>query len=154
MEGWATCRDASGLIGRKVAREAPPQELSLRRLEAQKEAAESRITAMKAKIGRKNEEEMDDAEDDDEPVRDEYENRIVVKFFWKQLGQPTDPEEWKYRDGVISVIRRRMRKGAPTPRTVERTLQRLAEDENDGCSSRQAAAGHACSRTRRTCTLA
>ena len=66
-----------------------------------------------------------------EVARDEAENRIVIKYFWKQLGSPTDPEEWKERDGVIGVIRRRMGKGAPTPRTVERTLKRLAEDEND-----------------------
>ena len=71
-------------------------------------------------------------EEYDDLERDEYENRVVIKFFWKQLGSPTDPEEWKQRDGVISVIRRRMGKGAPVPRTVERTLQRLVEDGTAG----------------------
>ena len=66
-------------------------------------------------------------EDDDVP-HDEAENRVVVKFFWRQLGSPTDPDEWKRRDGVISVIRRRMGAGAPVARTVERTLQRIVED--------------------------
>ena len=58
----------------------------------------------------------------------------MVKFFWQQLGKPTDPEEWKHRNGVISVIRRRMGAGAPAVATVERTLKRLAEDEDDELS--------------------
>ena len=55
---------------------------------------------------------------------------MVVKFFWKQLGKPTEPDEWKGYHGVISLIRRKMGEGAPTIRTVERTLERLVEDEN------------------------
>ena len=50
--------------GNKCSTPAPV--LSLRRLEAQKEAVEARITEMKAKIGRRYDEKMDGAEHDDE----------------------------------------------------------------------------------------
>lgn len=74
------------------------------------------------------------------PERDEAENRVVVKFFWKQLGCPPK-DEWKARHGVISLIRRRMGAGAPTPRTLERTLERLAEDEKCDLYSTQHGGG-------------
>ena len=75
---------------------------------------------------------VEGADDDVETAtRDDYTNRVVVKFFWTQLGKPTDPDEWKHRNGVISLIRRRMGAGAPAPRTVERTLHRLVADEED-----------------------
>ena len=48
------------------------------------------------------------------PLRDDGLNRSVVKFFWQQLAEPSDPEEWKGRDGVIVRIRRRMGAGAPS----------------------------------------
>ena len=88
-----------------------------------------------------------EAEDEDKPARDEAENRVVVKFFWNQLGRPPK-DEWKNRHGVISLIRRRMGAGAPTVRTVERTLERLVEDEHskgadsDGCMEERPAGAH------------
>ena len=85
------------------------------------------------------EEELESEEEEDSsPVAaNHYENRIVVKFFWQQLGSPMDPDEWKDRDGVISVIRRRMGKGAPSMETCRRTLLRLVDDEDDDMSSKQ-----------------
>ena len=107
-----------------------PKTKKRRRLLAKKEIIDARLAALDEE-----EPEPSEEEDTEQPARDEYENRVVVKFYWKQLGKPVDPDEWKGRDGVISVIRRRMGKGAPEIRTVERTLQRLVEDENDDLSS-------------------
>ena len=111
----------------------PAEELNLQRLEAKRDALDALISAKKATLA----ESPQSNDNGDEPVQhDDYENRIVVKFYWKQAGCPTDPEDWKWRDGTISFIRRRMGKGAPARNTVERILKRLAEDENDDLASR------------------
>ena len=83
----------------------------------------------------------DHNEDDQAPERDDATNRVVGKFFWMQLGKPTDPDEWSGRYGVISLIRRRMGAGAPSNHACKRTLQRLAEDENDDVSQRVTGGG-------------
>ena len=41
------------------------------------------------------------------------EKRVVIKFFYGMLGRPAE-EEWGRRDGVISIIRRRMGTSAPS----------------------------------------
>ena len=66
---------------------------------------------------------------------------MVVKFFWKQCGSPTDEAEWKGRNGVISLICRRMGAAAPEPRTVERVLKRLVEDVDADVSMRRSGPG-------------
>ena len=76
---------------------------TVRRLEAQKEVIEAKLARLK---GRQQPE--PEPEDEADASRDDYTNRVVVKFFWQQAGKPTDPAEWKHRNGVISVIRRRM----------------------------------------------
>ena len=85
--------------------------------------------------------EDDEAEEDEAPERDDATNRVVVKFFWVQLGKLTDPNEWTGRHGVISVIRRRMGAGAPSNHACKRTLVRLTEDENDDVSQRVTGGG-------------
>ena len=93
----------------------------IRKLEAEVEAKQATLARLEGwQTARPEAEEQDDA-----APRDEHMNRVVVKFFWTQLGKPTDPEEWKHRNGVISVIRRRMGAGASAVATVERTLKRL-----------------------------
>ena len=47
------------------------------------------------------------------------EKRIVIKFFFEMYGSPAE-EEWGRRDGVISVIRRRMGTSAPSVQMVRR----------------------------------
>jgi hypothetical protein len=34
-------------------------------------------------------------------------NRMAVKVFWQQMKKPTDPAEWRGRDGVIAVMLQR-----------------------------------------------
>jgi hypothetical protein len=103
----------------------PPYPLTKSALLSRIQRDQARLAALEAV-----EEVVDPEEDNESPERDYAENR-VVKFFWKQLGSPPDAAEWKGYHGVISLIRRRMGAGAPGIRTVERTLMRLVEDEND-----------------------
>ena len=70
-----------------------PKTKQRRRLLAKKEIIDARLAAI-------DEEQREPEPEEDDLERDEYENRVVIKFFWKQLGSPTDPEEWKQRDGV------------------------------------------------------
>lgn len=107
----------------------PAAEMSKRRLLAKRARIDEQLAALEAADGA--EPDLQEGPEDEERAVDHGENRIVVKFFWQQLGSPADPDEWKGRDGVISVIRRRMGKGAPSARACERTLLRLVEDEND-----------------------
>jgi len=104
----------------------PPYPLTKSALLSRIQRNQARLAALEAV-----EEVVDPEEDNESPERDYAENRMVVKFFWKQLGSPPDAAEWKGYHGVISLIRRRMGAGAPGIRTVERTLMRLVEDEND-----------------------
>ena len=99
---------------------------------------EREIEARKASLAKLRDEvdEAEESEDEVETVRDDATNRVVVKFFWNQLGKPTDPETWHGKGGVISLIRRRMGAGAPSVHACKRTLERLAEDENDDVSRR------------------
>ena len=110
--------------GKKQGNKNPRQ--TQRRLEAQLEDIQAKLAKIKGQ-------QPTQQEPAEEPAasRDDYTNRVVIKFFWVQQGKPTDPEEWKHRHGVISVIRRRMGPGAPAVATVERTLQRLVDDESD-----------------------
>ena len=108
------------------------KEMTKRRLLAQREEIDAKLAAMD------DDGEAPEPEEVEHASVSEAENRVVVKFFWRQLGSPTDPEEWKDRNGVISVIRRRMGADAPAPRTVKRTLLRLVADEDDDLSSRKA----------------
>lgn len=82
-----------------------------------------------------------DADDADGSGMDHGLNRLVVKYFWQQLGSESEKSEWHGRDGVIAAIRRRMGAGAPTARTVERTLERLVEDEHVDLTSTRHAGG-------------
>ena len=121
-QNWSKGRDDS-----KHGNKNP--NLTLNRAIARRDAAQEVIDRLtKGQSGQQQPE--PDAEDGDAPPRDEADNRVVVKFFWRQLGSPADEEDWKHRHGTIALIRQRMGAGAPTPRTVERTLRRLVEDEN------------------------
>ena len=60
---------------------------------------------------------------------DDREKRVVVKFFFEQLGSPPE-EDWSNRDGTISLIRAKMGESAPAVQTVRRTLLRIREEED------------------------
>lgn len=68
---------------RKPGNKNPTQ--TKRRLEAQLEVIQSKLARLNGRSTRQQEPE-------DEPVaRDDYMNRMVVKFYWLQLGKPTGP---------------------------------------------------------------
>ena len=83
-----------------------------------------------------------EAEDTEQPTRDDAMNRVVVKFFWQQFGKVTDPDLWSGKGGVISLIRHRMKSAAPSVEACRRTLERLAVDENDDVSRKMLCATH------------
>eukprot|EP00966_Prymnesium_polylepis_P194772 4515139-Prymnesium_polylepis.1 len=57
-----------------------------------------------------------------------------------RFGKPKDPDSWKGRNGVISVIRQKMCAGAPKMESCRLTLlQRLAEYETDDVSRKTVA---------------
>ena len=66
-----------------------------------------------------------------EPIRKDFgDQRVVIKFFYEALGSPPK-DAWAGRYGTIGQIRLRMGDCAPESRTVERTLIRLSEDDDD-----------------------
>ena len=72
----------------------------------------------------------------------EPEKRLVVKFFYEQLGSPPE-EDWSGPDGAILEIMRRMGSSAPSRQMVYRTLVRLAEGDDDIQRSRKGGNGQA-----------
>ena len=71
---------------------------------------------------------------------DDSEKRVVVKFFFEQLGCPPE-EDWSGRYGTIALIRQRMGSSAPCPATVRRTLLRLVEGDEDVAATRRGGTG-------------
>ena len=134
-------------------------EHDLERMEARYELLGAKIAAKKAQ------KQPADKPEEDTIDRDDGLTRSAIKYWWQRLGSCTDPVKWAGVNGVISVIRRKLStgpyheavKGAPDPRTVKHTLERLAEDKDADVtcySSGAQAAGRAHSRTRSTCTSA
>ena len=101
---------------------------TLRRLEAEIELRQAKVAALKAGVPA--------AEEPAEEPRDDALNRLVVKYFWTQMGKTTDPAEWVGRGGVAGMVRLRMGAGAPKADSVVRTLKRLVEDDDDDVSLR------------------
>ena len=81
-------------------------------------------------------------EPEEEPIAKDYgDQRVVIKFFYEQFGSPPE-EQWKHRYGTISRIRSMMGDCAPKPDTVERTLKRIRDGDED-ISSKPHAGGSA-----------
>ena len=62
--------------------------------------------------------------------KDLGDQRVVIKFFYEQLGSPPE-EDWAGHYGTIGQIRLRMGDAAPEARTVQRTLKRLLDGDED-----------------------
>ena len=76
---------------------------------------------------------VEEASPEPQPKRtkqDEGETRVVIKYFYKQLGSPPE-EDWDGHYGTISEIRKRMGNSAPGWVTVRRTLELLAAEYMD-----------------------
>ena len=71
---------------------------------------------------------------------DDYEKRVVVKFYYRELGYPPE-EDWSGRDGTIAEIRRRIGASAPSIQMVRRTLTRVAAGDTDVSASKRGGTG-------------
>ena len=71
----------------------------------------------------------EDAEEDPSTY-DLGDQRVVIKFYYDQMGRP-DERHWKGRYGTISRIKLRMGDCMPDKRTVERTLLRIRNGDED-----------------------
>ena len=73
----------------------------------------------------------EDAEDEDPSTHDVGDQRVVIKFFYDELGRPNE-RHWQGRYGTISRIRTRIGLScAPDMPTVRRTLLRLKNGDED-----------------------
>jgi hypothetical protein len=92
-------RPRGGKAGNK--NKNPPYPLSITAIESRIERLQAMLTARKAAEQGVEPEEVEDSP----PERDEAENHVVVKFFWKQLVLPTDREIWKSQHGRVGSAR-------------------------------------------------
>jgi hypothetical protein len=79
-----------------------------------------------------------DRDYEDEDTATEGEKRTVIRFFWQTLGKPKRRDTWSGMNGVISYIRRKIGRTAPSVAAVQSTLERLAEDEDCDIAQRRA----------------
>ena len=71
---------------------------------------------------------------------DDFEKRVMVKFYYRELGCPPE-EDWSGTQGTVAEIRRRIGPSAPSIQMVRRTLTRLAAGDTDVWVSKRGGTG-------------